>query len=304
MTKFMCAVLCAMAGMLRATPAAAVQIVAPAAGTTLAPGATLTVRVVPSPGEQLTAVAVGMGDAGTDATASTTVTGAFEAQITVPVKAVGPAFIVAYATLASGSTGMDYLEVTVEPGAVKQLRLSAPPVLSTVGAVRQLDVSGLFTDGVERRLTLPDTGTTYESSDQAVLGIHPSGLIQARATGTAAVRATNRGQSVTAVVRVSIPDPPPNHIPTADPGGDQVVAPKTLVRLSGAGSRDPDGDPLTYRWEQDSGRIVVLQSPLAADTVFVAPRLDTEEVLEFSLVVTDSKGASTFPAIVRVTVRP
>jgi hypothetical protein len=47
-----------------------------------------------------------------------------------------------------------------------------------------------------------------------------------------------------------------------------------------------------------------VRDPEAAQTVFVSPRVDAEMILEFSLVVSDNKGATSFPTTVRITVRP
>lgn len=283
----------------------AVTVGAPAAGATFAPRATFTARVAPSAGEQITAASFGLGTQDPVAgTASATVAGAFEAQITVPPILVGPAFVIASANLADGSMSMDFVQVNVEPGSVDRLILSPIPTLSTVGQVVPLQIKALFADGVTRDVTYPERGTTYATSNDAVLGVHPSGLIQARTKGIAVVTATNRGQTITQVVQVTVPDPPTSHIPIVNPGVDQVVAPETLVTLSGMGSSDPDGNPLTYEWKQQGGRMVLLVTPIAAQPQFISPRVDTKDMLEFSLIVSNSMGASTFPAIVRVTVDP
>jgi hypothetical protein len=285
--------------------AQAATLVAPASGTVLRPGATVTTRVSPSAGEQITAAAFLIsGSEPVDAVASTTVAGAFEAQLTVPKYLVGPALIFTDARLSDGTERLDFVEITVEPGSVKQLTLAGPGALASVGQIEQLQVDGLFTDGITRRLTSPAAGTTYQSSNDAVLGIHGTGLIQARTAGFAIVTATNRGQSVSQIVQVTVPNPPVNHIPIANPGADQAVGTETLVTLSGIGSSDPDGDPLTYEWNQESGPPVILRSPQSAQTIFTSPRVDTATVLMFSLVVSDNKGATTFPAIVKVTVDP
>ena len=114
----------------------------------------------------------------------------------------------------------------------------------------------------------------------------------------------NGGRTRLVAIRVRVPDPPDNGIPAASAGADQVVPPVRVVTLSGADSRDPDGDALTFRWEQRSGIPVVLYAPDTAEPFFVAPAVAAEAVLEFSLVVRDARGATSLPDTVRVTVRP
>lgn len=281
------------------------NIVAPALGTTLAPGATVTVKVAPSSGEQISSAAVIIiGGATVDAVPSTTVAGAYEAQIKIPTTSVGPTLIMSYSTRPDGSASMDFVNVLVEPGQVQSLSTSTPYSLSFVGATYQLSVKALFADGITRDVTFPEQGTTYASSNDAVLGVNANGEIQARTNGTAILTITNRGQSLAQTIPVMVPDPPTNHIPVANPGPDQGVPPQTLVTLSAAASSDADGDPLTYTWQQQAGRTVFLRTPTAQQTTFVAPNVSSAEVLTFSLVVSDNKNATTFPALVHVTVDP
>ena len=49
-----------------------------------------------------------------------------------------------------------------------------------------------------------------------------------------------------------------NHPPVANAGLDQSVNEAASVTLDGSGKRDPDGDSLTYTWEQIAGTSVVL----------------------------------------------
>jgi hypothetical protein len=76
-----------------------------------------------------------------------------------------------------------------------------------------------------------------------------------------------------------------NQAPVGDAGGPQTVLTGTQVTLDGSGSRDPDGDPLTYAWTQTAGTAVTLSDPEAVKPGFTAPA--AEGVLAFTLVVTD-----------------
>jgi hypothetical protein len=286
-----------------ASPAVAMQIVAPTAGATLTPGAPVVVRVAADPAEQLTHVAVTMGADTVIATPLSAGT-MFEATLVVPQPAVGPAFIIAVGSRASGRAAMDFIAVTVDPGPLRSLSITAPSALRRIGDVFQVKVEGLFHDSVRRDLTLPERGTTYSTSNDTVLGVHSSGLIQARRRGAAELTVTNRGSTSTTVVYVTAPDPPDNLIPVPDPGPDRTVTSESIVTLSAAASRDPDGSPLKYRWRQESGRIVTLTVTNAVDLRFIAPRVAAPQELTFSLVVGDDRGATSFPAVVRVTVQP
>ncbi|RME44389.1 MAG: PKD domain-containing protein, partial [Caldilineae bacterium] len=91
----------------------------------------------------------------------------------------------------------------------------------------------------------------------------------------------------------------PNTAPAADAGAPQTVKPGATVTLDGSGSSDPDGDPLTYRWQQTGGPAVTLSNPTAVTATFTAP--NTAGVLTFTLTVTDTGGLSD-SAVTTVTV--
>jgi hypothetical protein len=270
----------------------ALEILSPVSGATVRSGQLVTVRVGPSAGEIVESVRIATSEGNIEASTVSGAPGVFEGQVRVPETAVGPEFVVVAASLAGGRVVSTHVQVEADPGVLRQLVIVQPPALSFVGQVLQLEVRGLFEDGVTRDLTSPDTGTRYETSNATVLGIDPSGLVQARRGGTASVRVQCRGMAATATLSVSVPNPPDNAIPLADPGLDRVLSSLTVVELSGATSSDADGDPLAFLWEQQAGPWVSLRSAGSANASFL------------SLTVKDSRGATSFPSTVRITVRP
>ena len=84
-----------------------------------------------------------------------------------------------------------------------------------------------------------------------------------------------------------------NNAPVADAGPDQNVARNTTAQLDSSGSRDPDGDPLTYSWVQTSGQTVTLNGANTATPSFTVPNIDRSgATLEFEVTATDPSGAT------------
>ncbi len=63
-----------------------------------------------------------------------------------------------------------------------------------------------------------------------------------------------------------------NHPPTANAGDDQNADEGTTVHLGGSGT-DPDGNALTYTWNQSSGPSVVLSDPTDPNATFTSPQV-------------------------------
>ncbi|RZM85379.1 hypothetical protein C3B51_00120 [Pseudoalteromonas rubra] len=74
------------------------------------------------------------------------------------------------------------------------------------------------------------------------------------------------------------------------------------IELNASDSLDPEGDELTFSWEQVSGTSVNV-SGSGAQMSAAAPSVDKNQVLEFAVTVTDSFGASSTETI-KVTVEP
>lgn len=89
-------------------------------------------------------------------------------------------------------------------------------------------------------------------------------------------------------------------VPTADAGPDVTVASGDTVTLDGSNSKDPDGEPLTFKWKQLDGPAVSLDKPEATKLSFVAPSVTDPTPLTFQLVVSDGKGSSSDTVVVTV----
>ncbi len=113
-------------------------------------------------------------------------------------------------------------------------------------------------------------------------------------TTTYQLTAIGRGRNNTATAMVSV---------TVDTGGNNENKPPTAfvpissfltplrqIVLNGAGSFDPDGDPITYEWRSIDGKATIL-SPNSATTQAILEDTNTF-YFTFELKVTDSKGAS------------
>ncbi len=86
------------------------------------------------------------------------------------------------------------------------------------------------------------------------------------------------------------PTPSTNNRPVADAGLDQAVNPAALVILDGGASYDPDGDLITYKWQQLAGPTVNIISEQTSTPSFSAG--DAGETYIFSLTVRDDNSTA------------
>jgi hypothetical protein len=94
-----------------------------------------------------------------------------------------------------------------------------------------------------------------------------------------------RGSCIVTVVWVDQP-------PVANAGSDQSVNRGASVTLDGTGTKDPDGETLSYYWLQTRGTPVTLSNPMSVQPTFVAPTVRTTTTLVFSLTATDPEDLS------------
>ena len=78
-----------------------------------------------------------------------------------------------------------------------------------------------------------------------------------------------------------------NSPPVADAGPNQTSVAAGTITLNGSGSYDPDGDPITFNWQQISGANVVIQNANSAVATFTAAAGTT---YSFRLTVKDNGG--------------
>ncbi|GEM_PF-382678 len=90
----------------------------------------------------------------------------------------------------------------------------------------------------------------------------------------------------------------PNNVPLANAGLDFTAQVGQTIMFDGSGSRDPDGNPLSFVWSQTGGPSVVLSNPSLAKPTFIP---QVTGIYTFQLVVSDGQLQS-LPDLVRITI--
>ena len=116
------------------------------------------------------------------------------------------------------------------------------------------------------------------------------------------LRVTDDGDlkdSDTTIVNVRFVNEPPK----ANAGPNQTVLENSKVTLNGSNSIDPEGENLSYQWEQVAGPLVTLSHTQVVKPTFTAPDVGPGGVsLTFRLTVTDKEGLKdTDTTVVNVT---
>ena len=91
-----------------------------------------------------------------------------------------------------------------------------------------------------------------------------------------------------------------NQPPIANAGPNQNVQEGDNVTLDGSGSRDPEGETLTYAWSQTDGASVQLNNPTSVNPTFTAPAVNA--TLTFSLQVADPLSQTSAADTINITV--
>ncbi|HWQ69291.1 MAG TPA: putative Ig domain-containing protein [Patescibacteria group bacterium] len=265
------------------TVSTGVNITAPPDASTVSPGQVVTVTVEPVDGFVPVSVLLV-----TPILVQELTTAPFSFTIAIPTEAAGPMIMLALGKDAAGTIVSDEITVSIQPTATLQsLNLDSTVFgFFVMGSQKQITVSGVYADGVERDITGMGTGTTYLSSDPAIVTVDVNGLIEAKGNGATTVVASNSGifASIDATVDATLL--------TSNAGPDMVVNEGATVILDGTQSLSPDGTPLAYQWTQTSGPAVTLTGATTATPSFSAPAVSADTLLAFSLVVNDGSANS------------
>jgi hypothetical protein len=169
-----------------------------------------------------------------------------------------------------GLATSDVATVTLKVGTAPSYTLKV--TITGSGHVSLEPPGGIYSDGKQVMLTAhPDAGTYFDGWSGAVL------------TMTNPLSLTMNADKV---VTATFGEIDTNRRPTSNAGSDQTVNTGTAVTLDGTASFDPDGDPLTYIWQQTGGPAVDFTTSVQLSrTTFIAP--ESEAVLTFTLTVKD-----------------
>ena len=209
----------------------------------------------------------------------------------------GPSSAVA-ADIPDGQGSLDIpFEVTAN-ATVDALRVYLDIRHEARGDVR---VTLVHPDGTQVTLETEDTSSrrdlyaiypdlrSYDDDVAALYGKDASGAWTVRIED---VRSGNLGSLRHAELEIDLGGPA-NQAPVAVIEGPTLAASLEVLTLSGAGSSDPDGDPLSFSWQQLSGPEARLQGTSLDTLTVTAPEGAAEgEAVVLELTVSDGRGAS------------
>ena len=190
----------------------AFEIIKPTSGTIFKPGDKVIVKLKIEPNENLKGVwfyTIEMRDSDLDFTPP------YNFKFTVPPDFSGTGTIVADGKLQDDSHIESKIQIKVvlpnntvlnkliiEPSKVYLIKVPEGTQGAHFYEEKQLDVEGLYSDGIKRELTYSASGTTYTSSDETIVKVDKEGKVTAQGIGRTIITARNGSYSATVDVIV------------------------------------------------------------------------------------------------------
>ncbi|MDQ3563215.1 MAG: PKD domain-containing protein [Pseudomonadota bacterium] len=192
----------------------------------------------------------------------------------------------------SGEEAQDSVRITVLGNSAPTA--DAGPDQSVRGAaIVALDgTASNDTDGHIARYAWQQTAGTsviLSGADTAIPSFTAPRPAEAQVLSFALTVTDNLGAQATAAVHITVLG---NEPPSAEAGADQAAPGGSSVGLDATGSTDPDGSIIAYAWSQTGGPAVSLNGADTPTPHFIAPLSGNDEVLSFTLTVSDDIGAS------------
>ncbi|HOT00185.1 MAG TPA: PKD domain-containing protein [Acidobacteriota bacterium] len=213
----------------------------------------------------------------------------------VEIEGIGPVSIEGSTYVAPAAT-QEYVLIARAPG--QEVRATVVVTVADAQILFFIAEPTQISPGQQSRLS-------WKVSNAAAVRIEGIGAVQAEgslmvaptaSTTYTLIATSSSGAEILAyaVVQVITPNSPP----VAYAGSDQISRQFGTYTLDGSTSYDPDGDPLTFLWQQLDGPVVTLSAPTSAVTTFEVTVTGT---YVFNLQVFDGKGGVASDTV-RVTV--
>ena len=205
----------------------------------------------------------------------------FEEEYTVPQEAYGRIILSAGAIIDGSTLGKALGDTLLAYAVPETLMVSVlasvdsisvfpkQMTLGNTGSIGQLYVSGVFSDGVIRKVGEFPGAVSFSSDNPGFASVNEMGIVQALGQGSAIVTVIFDGHQKEIPITV-LDGPAVNNLPHANAGGIYSFCANEPLLLDGSNSYDYDtarGDALSYFWDYDRDGLADATGPTVSYTV-------------------------------------